>query len=81
MRVDFIRDASMAFVCYIFYAIWTNNWARFEKEQMLKLVSFKHEKLLRVLLSGRSVHTLLNKGSKHHMGNESSSVVQLKPAI
>lgn len=47
---------------FIFYAIWTNNWAHCEKGQMLNLVRWKPvEPQKRVLLSGRSVHTLLNK--------------------
>lgn len=49
---------------------------------MLSLVSLKHVKpQKRVLLSGRSVHTLLNKRSQHHMGNESTSVIQLNLVI
>lgn len=65
-----------------FYVIWTNNWANFEKGQMLNLVSLKHVKSQKhVLLSGRSVHTLFNKRSQRHMGNESTNVIQLNPVI
>lgn len=49
---------------------------------MLSLFGLKHVKpQKRVLLSGRSVHTLLNKRSQHHMGNESTSVIQLNLVI
>lgn len=67
-------DGPMTCLLY-FHAIWTSNWAHFEKEQMLKLAL--NMRCLRVLLSGRSVHTLLHKRSKHHMGNESTGVIQL----
>lgn len=80
-RVDLIIDGLMTCLLY-FYAIWTNKWAHFEKRQMLNLVSLKHVKpQKRVLLSGRSVHTLLHKRSQHHMGYKSTSVIQLNPAI
>lgn len=50
------------FYFIFFYAIWTNGWAHCEKGQMLNLVRWKPvEPQKRVLLSGRSVHTLLNK--------------------